>query len=76
MSQLEAMTMDEFPSAKVLGDSFMEFGQYDVAHECIQEVIDVAYMPELDAIFNGIKTVEEGLNDANSRIQDILDRCQ
>ncbi len=75
-SQLEAMTLDQYPSAKVLGDSFLEFGRYDTAHECIQEIIDSAYMPELDAIFNGVKTVEEGLNDANDRIQDILDRCQ
>jgi ABC-type glycerol-3-phosphate transport system substrate-binding protein len=76
VSQLEAMTLEEFPSAKVLGDSFMEFGRYDTANECIQEIIDIGYMPELDSIFNGIKTVEEGLNDANARIQDILDRCQ
>lgn len=75
VSQLEAMTVEEFPSAKVLGDDFLERGQYDYAHECIQEVIDTGYMPELDSIFNRDKSVEEGLNDANERIQGILDRC-
>lgn len=74
-SQQEAMTSDEFPSATVLGESFREFGRYDTAHECIQEVI-LAYEPELDAIYNNVKTLEQGLNDANSRVQDILDRCQ
>ncbi len=74
-SQLEALTLEEYPSAKVLGESFLSFGRYDYAHECIQEVIDSAYMPELDAIFNNVKSVEQGLDDANSRIQDILDRC-
>ncbi len=74
-SQLAEMTVEEFPSAKVLGDSFLERGQYDYAHECMQEVIDTGYMPELDSIFNLDKTVEEGLNDANERIQGILDRC-
>ncbi len=75
-SLLEAMTMEDLPSAKVLGESFFEFGQYDYAHECISEIIDTAYMPELDSIFNDLKPVDEGLNDANDRIQDILDRCQ
>lgn len=71
----EATTMEELPSAKILGQSFQEFGRYDVAHECIQEVI-LAYEPELDAIYNDVKTLEQGLEDANSRVQDILDRCQ
>jgi len=75
-SLLSEMTLEEFPSAKILGDSFMEFGSYDTANECIQEIIDIAYMPELDSIFNDLKSVEDGLNDANARIQDILDRCQ
>lgn len=71
----EATTMEELPSAKILGQSFQEFGRYDVAHECISEVI-LAYEPELDAIYNNVKTLEQGLEDANSRVQDILDRCQ
>jgi ABC-type glycerol-3-phosphate transport system substrate-binding protein len=75
-SQLDAMTEDEFPSAKILGDSFLAIGRYDTAHECIQEVIDQGYMPELDAIFNDVKSIEQGLNDANARIQGILERCQ
>ncbi len=75
ISQQEAMTTDEFPSAALLGESFREFGRYDTAHECIQEVI-AAYEPELDAIYNDVKTLEQGLEDANSRVQDILDRCQ
>ena len=76
ISEIEAMTAEEFPSAKLLGESFQEFGRYDTAHECVQEIIDQAYSPELDAIFNNVKSVEEGLNDANARIQDILERCQ
>ncbi|MBX3000880.1 MAG: ABC transporter substrate-binding protein [Caldilineaceae bacterium] len=75
-SQLAEMTLEEFPSAKILGDSFLEKGRYDTAHECVSEVIDQGYMPELDAIFNNVKTIEQGLNDANARIQGILERCQ
>jgi ABC-type glycerol-3-phosphate transport system substrate-binding protein len=75
-SQLAEMTEDEFPSAKILGDSFLSIGRYDTAHECIQEVIDQGYMPELDAIFNDVTSIEEGLNAANARIQGILERCQ
>lgn len=74
ISQQEEMTVDEFPSAAVLGESFREMGRYDTAHECIQEVI-LAYEPELDAIYNDVKSVEQGLDDANARVQDILDRC-
>lgn len=75
ISQQEAMTPDEFPSATVFGQSFREFGRYDMAHPCIQEVI-AAYEPELDAIYNDVKSVEQGLEDANNRVQNILDRCQ
>jgi len=73
--QEEIGASSDLPSAKLLGESFQEFGHYDYAMPCIQEVI-LAYEPELDAIYNGTKTMEQGLADANSRVQDILDRCQ
>lgn len=69
------ITMETRPSAKILGDSFNSIGRYDHAHRCINEIIGY-YEPNLDQIFNGLITVEEGLNDANARIQEILDRCQ
>ncbi|MCB0114503.1 MAG: ABC transporter substrate-binding protein [Caldilineaceae bacterium] len=76
VSQVEAMTSEDLPSAKLLGESFLAVGRYDIAVECISEIIDQGYSPELDAIFNNVKSVEQGLNDANDRIQDILGRCQ
>ncbi|MCS6827017.1 MAG: ABC transporter substrate-binding protein [Caldilinea sp.] len=76
ISQFESLTPDRYLSAIVLGTSFQEIGRYDFAHPCIQQVIDQGYMPEFDAIYNNLKTVEQGLADANARVQDILDRCR
>lgn len=73
LSEREALTLEEYPSTKVFSDSFARQGRYDTAHVAIQE-IQAAYEPELDAAWNNTKSVEEALNDANKRIQSVLDR--
>lgn len=76
ISQFESLSPEEFPSATVLGRSFQEIGLYDFAHPCIQQVIDQGYMPEFDAIYNNLKSVEQGLADANASVQSILNSCR
>lgn len=73
ISEQEQLTMEEFPSTTVFKDLFMEQGRYYQAHPAIQE-IQQGYEPELDAALNDIKAVEEALQDANERVQSVLDR--
>ena len=72
-SSQDELTAEAYPSTVVFAESFAEQGRYDTAHVNIQE-IHAAYEPELDAIWNQTKSIEEGLNAANERIQTILDR--
>ena len=62
------------PVAVTYGRSFKRQGRFDIPHPAIIEIIDAGYMPEIDACLNGLKTVEEALNDANEAVQMILDR--
>ncbi|MDA3956722.1 ABC transporter substrate-binding protein [Oceanispirochaeta sp.] len=64
----------EVPIAVTYGKSFARQGRFDQGHVAITEIIDKGYMPELDACLNGLKTVDEALNDANDTVQSILDR--
>ena len=54
-------------------DSFMADGRYYKAHPGIQE-IQQGYEPELDVALNDIKSVDQALQDANERVQGVLDR--
>jgi ABC-type glycerol-3-phosphate transport system substrate-binding protein len=62
-----------YPSNVVFAQAFNEFGHFDVQAPAIVELTS-ALDPELDAVLNGQKTVEEGLNAAAERMQAILDR--
>jgi len=73
ISVQEQLTMEEFPSTTVFKDSFMRQGRYYKAHPAIQE-IQQGYEPELDAALNGVKSVDQALQDANDRVQSVLDR--
>jgi len=64
----------EVPIAVTYGESFAKQGRFDTAHIAITEIIDNGYMPELDAALNGLKSVKQALDDADSAVQSILDR--
>jgi len=73
LSSQAAMDPEVYPSNIVFAQGFNEFGQFDVQTPAIVEITS-ALDPEIDAVLNGQKTVEEGLNAAAERIQAILDR--
>lgn len=73
ISEQEQLTAEEFPSTTMFKDSFMAEGRYYTAHPAIQE-IQQGYEPELDAALNDIKSVDQALEDANKRVQGVLDR--
>ncbi|GAB4525553.1 MAG: extracellular solute-binding protein [Anaerolineae bacterium] len=66
---------ENYPSNILLGASFSEYGVLDYPSTAIQEMY-AALDPELSAALNDIKTVEQALNDAAERMQQVLDRAQ
>ena len=62
------------PSNIVMGQSFTDYGFLDFKSTVTQELY-AALDPELDAVLNGLKSVEDALNDGAARMQAILDRA-
>ncbi len=62
-----------YPSNITFGKTFQEYGTFEPQNENITE-IENALDPELAAALNNQKTVDQALNDANTRIQTVLDR--
>lgn len=75
ISAQEALDPERFPSNITLGETFQEYGKMSAPSTAILE-IQAALDPELGAALNNDKSVEQALNDANARIQQILDRIQ
>lgn len=73
LSAQAALDADNYPSNILLGQTFSEYGILDYQSTAIQEMYS-ALDPELDAALNGLKSVEDALNDAASRMQQVLDR--
>lgn len=71
-AQLDA---ESYSSNITLGETFTEYGVLDYDSSVIQEMY-AALDPELSNALNDIKTVEEALNDAADRMQQVLDRAQ
>ncbi len=57
-----------------MGQSFTDYGLLDFRSTVTQEFY-AALDPELDAVLNGLKSVEDALNDGAARMQQILDRA-
>ena len=57
-----------------MGQSFTDYGFQDFKSTVTQELY-AALDPELDAVLNGLKSVEDALNDGAARMQQILDRA-
>lgn len=73
LSSQEALDPETYPSNIIYAQAFNDFGRFDPLTPAIVEV-NSALDPELIAVLNGQKTVEEGLNDAAARINEILAR--
>jgi ABC-type glycerol-3-phosphate transport system substrate-binding protein len=74
LSAQAALDAETYPSNITLGKSFGEYGVLDIQSTAVQELY-AALDPELDAALNNLKTAEQALNDAASRMQAVLDRA-
>ncbi len=66
---------ETYPSNITIGKTFQEYGHMEVRHPAILE-LQTALDPELGAALNNEKTIEQALNDAAERMQQVLDRNQ
>lgn len=73
LSAQAALDPENYPSNILLGETFSEYGVLDPVSVSLQEIYS-ALDPELSAALNGQKTAQQALDDANARIQQILDR--
>jgi ABC-type glycerol-3-phosphate transport system substrate-binding protein len=73
ISQQEVLDPESYPSNIVIGRAFQEYGVPELAHPYSIELV-AAYEPEIDAALNDLKSIDQALDDANERIQAILDR--
>ena len=75
ISQQAELDPEVYPSNIAIGQAFQEYGVPEMPSSYSIELVQ-AFEPEIDAALNGLKTVDEALNDANDRIQAILDRSR
>lgn len=73
LSQRAQLDPEVFPSNIAIGRAFEEYGVPELASPYSTELV-AAFEPEIDAALNNLKTIDQALNDANNRIQAILDR--
>lgn len=64
---------DTYPSNITYANAFNEYGRFDPSTDKITELMSTLD-PELEAVLNGQKSLEEGLAAAAERMQAILDR--
>lgn len=74
LSAQAALDPVNYPSNILLGQNFSDYGILDFACVCTQELY-AALDPELDAALNNLYSVEEALNNAAERMQQVLDRA-
>lgn len=75
LSAQAALDPINYPSNILLGSTFSAYGILDYPSVAIQEMY-AALDPELDAALNNLKTVEQALNDAADRMQQVLNRAR
>lgn len=73
LSSQAELDPETYPSNIVYAQAFNEFGHFDPLLPAIVEMNN-ALDPELDAVLNGLKSVEDGLNAAAERMNAILAR--
>lgn len=74
LSAQAALDPENYPSNILLGQTFSAYGILDYANVATQEMY-AALDPELDAALNNLYSVEEALNNAAQRMQQVLDRA-
>lgn len=74
LSAQAALDAENYPSNILLGQTFTDYGILDYQSTAVQEMY-AALDPELDAALNNLKSVEDALNDAAERMQQVLDRA-
>ena len=75
VSVQDSLDPEQYRSNIVIGETFREYGHLTPRSASILE-IEAAIDPEIGAALNNDKSVEQALNDANGRVQQILDRTQ
>ncbi len=75
ISVQESLDPALYPSNITIGKTFQEYGHLEVVSKAILE-LQAALDPELGSALNNQKSIEDALNDANKRMQQVLDRNQ
>ena len=75
VSAQKELNPEKYPSNITIGQTFREYGHMSPPSKAVLE-LNAALEPELDSVLNNDKSVEQALNDANARMQGILDRIQ
>jgi len=75
ISVQKGLDPETYKSNILFGQGFQQFGRLEPPLTDLVEVQN-AFDPELSAALNGQKTVKQALDDANARMQTILDRGQ
>ena len=75
VSAQKELSPGKYPSNITIGKTFREYGHMSAPSKAVLE-LNAALDPELDSALNNDKSVEQALNDANARMQGILDRIQ
>lgn len=73
ISAQAALDPENYPSNILIGATFQEYGQMEPTCQVILE-LQSAIDPELNAAMNDLKTVQQALDDAAARMQQVLDR--
>ena len=75
VSQQAELNPETYPSNIVIGQAFQDYGVPELPSAYSIELVQ-AFEPEIDAALNGLKSIDEALDDANDRIQSVLDRSR
>jgi ABC-type glycerol-3-phosphate transport system substrate-binding protein len=73
ISAQAALDPASYPSNILIGQTFQEYGRMEPACQVILE-LQAAIDPELNAAMNDLKPVQQALDDAAARMQQVLDR--
>ncbi len=75
VSAQKDLSSEKYPSNITIGKTFREYGHMSPESKAELE-LNAALDPEIGSALNNDKSVEQALNDANARMQGILDRIQ
>ncbi len=73
LSAQAELDAENYPSNILLGQSFSDYGTFEPRSTALLE-IEAAIDPEIGAALNNQKSAQQALDDANARVQAVLDR--